>query len=128
MRLIPDANSSLFLMGRKPHAESRAVCGLGFRPVPWLPFVVNSGSRIFSLQVQPNSPPDEEGTPERSEGGEVIQLKHFVIRRIVGVGPPRPRFAAAVPSSSGGESFRLCDCRFASVDGARPADSRGPLI
>src|SRR5262252_279305 len=24
-----------------------------------------------------NSPPDEEGTPERSEGGEVKQLEHF---------------------------------------------------
>src|SRR5262245_47595642 len=42
---------------------------------------------ILSIQVQvePNSPPDEEGTPERSEGGEVIQRKHFVIRRIVDV-------------------------------------------
>src|SRR5262245_48789342 len=29
-----------------------------------------------NIRVGPNSPPDEEGTPERSEGGEVIRLNH----------------------------------------------------
>ena len=29
--------------------------------------------------------PDKEGTPERSEGAEVIQLKYFLIRGIIGV-------------------------------------------
>jgi hypothetical protein len=35
--------------------------------------------------VEPKFPFEEEGKPERSEGGEVIELKHFLIRRIVSV-------------------------------------------
>jgi hypothetical protein len=32
---------------------------------------------VIEDRSSPNSPPDEEGTPERSEGGEVIQTETF---------------------------------------------------
>jgi hypothetical protein len=34
-------------------------------------------------RVEPSSPPDEEGTPERSEGGDVLQLNIFIFEELL---------------------------------------------